>query len=224
MPSVTGKPGDYATATSSARVGIGLWPAALSNHATDGRCAEAQPRPTEHLRHALVTHRWEQSLQLPHEISDKIGVTIHRLDGLNEISLSVLIEPTHPRLRRLRVEQEHPRSLLQIPPASRPEPEESHALSRCVMGSSPGPRALPATILDAQFFPKQGHLGLGLLELDGEPTMTGRTAAGIGEDDAGQRDGVQDAGLHMGRPLRGQTDWASSCHSGLRLNGEESPA
>jgi len=75
---------------------------------------------------------------------------------------------------------------------------------------SPGSRPFPARILDVKLLPKKDDLGVGLLELGAEPTTTGGPAAGVRENNAGQGDRVQDAGLDVLRPLPGQADrWAS---------------
>lgn len=69
-----------------------------------------------------------------------------------------------------------------------------------------------------ELFPKQGDLGGRLLELGMEPPTTGCVATGKRQDDAGQRDGVQDPGLNVARPLPGQAYRWANCHGGLRMN------
>jgi hypothetical protein len=113
---------------------------------TDSRRTQDETDAREDLRHSLVSHRRAQALQLPHEIPDEIGISVDRLDGLNQGAFTGLVEPTHPDHESLKVDQEHLGRLLQIPASCRSELENSQSLDRGVVGPTPGPGPLPAPI------------------------------------------------------------------------------
>ena len=208
--------GDDTTATRDRHFGIVLGRCASFPHdPTDRRRAQDETDPGKHLRHPLVSHRWEQALQLPHEIPDKVGVAVDGLYGLNERAFPWLIDTPHPMKKRLQVDQEDSGRLLQVPTPSGAELENSHPLDRGVVRPAfrAGPR--PSAILNKEFFPKECDLGSRLVKLG---VMADRTTAGDSHDDTGQRDGVQDPGLDVARPLPGQADRRTIGHSGLSLN------
>jgi hypothetical protein len=92
----------------------------LTYHPADCRCTQVQAGFCEHVGHTLGPHRREQELQLAHEVPDEVRVAVHRLSGLNERGLTMLVEATHPQLHRVQVEQEDVRSLLERPAPRRP--------------------------------------------------------------------------------------------------------
>ena len=67
------------------------------------------------------------------------------------------------------------------------------------------------------------HFGIRLLKVGLKPPTADCVAAGKGENDAGQRNGVENARFDVARPLPGQADRWASCHLGLQMNGGESP-
>jgi len=93
MPNMPRILGDDTAATPDSHFGIVIRrPRPFPHYPTDRRRAQDETDPGEHLRHPLVSHRWEQALQLPHEIPDKVGVAVDGLYGLNErkVVLSLL--------------------------------------------------------------------------------------------------------------------------------------
>ena len=102
----------------------------LSDYAANRRRTKAQPRPTEHLGHALVAHRREEPSQLTDQVSDEIRVTVDRLEGLYQVPLPVFVEPAHPNLQRLQIDQKDPGGFLQSPAPGRTELKDPHALGR----------------------------------------------------------------------------------------------
>jgi hypothetical protein len=127
--------------------------------------------PSQDLRQLLVSQRREQPLQLPDEVPDKVRVAIDRLDGLNESSCPVLIEPPHPDQERLQIDEKDLRGPLQGPAASGAELQDPHPLSGQIVRPSPGAGPFPAAILNSEFLAEEGDLGRRLLELDSEPSV-----------------------------------------------------
>ena len=108
-------------------------------------------------------------------VTVEIGVAVDRLNRLDEEPFSRLVEPAHPDHQGLEVHEEHPGGLLQIPPTSRAELQDAHALERGVMGATPGPGSLPPSVLEGELFTEQGDLGVGLLEARAKrPSAPGR--------------------------------------------------
>ena len=79
--------------------------------------------------------------------------------------------------------------------------------------------AFPAAVLDGNLLAKQGDLGVGLVESSREPALAGEASSGAGEGDAGERDGVQDTGLDVSRPVSGQADLATRSHRAAPAGG-----
>ena len=100
----------------------------------------------------------------------------------------MLVESAHPDQEGLRVEQEDPSSLLQIPATSRPQLEDAHPLDGRVVGSAPRSGPLPPAILDAQLLPEQRDLGIRLIELRLEAMATDGTTTRVRENDSCERD------------------------------------
>jgi len=173
---------------------------ALPDHPPYRGCAEVQPGSGEHLSHALVSDLREESFQLTDEIPNEVRITVDGLDGLNQVSLAMLVDATHPDLQGLQVNQKDPDGLLQRPTPGCTELQDSHALGWRVVRTSPGSRTLPAAILDAQFLAKQRDFRGGLLELCAESPPTGCLAPGVGQGYARQRDRVEHARLDVLRP------------------------
>ena len=99
----------------------------LSDDAANCRRTKVQPRPTEHLGHALVAHRREEPFQLSDEVPDEVRVAVDRFYSLYQVSLPVLIEPAHPNLQRLQIDQKDPGGLLQSPTSGRAELEAARS-------------------------------------------------------------------------------------------------
>jgi hypothetical protein len=60
-----------------------------------------------------------------------------------------------------------------------------------------------------------------VLKFGAEPGAPGRAAAGVGEGDASQADGVEDAGFHVGGTVGGKTDVAFGHATVFRRGVEE---
>ncbi len=69
------------------------------------------------------------------------------------------------------------------------------------MRPTSGSRPFPACILYIEFFPQQRDFGIRLFEFGLKPPTAGGAATGKGEDDAGERDGVEDTRFDMRWPL-----------------------
>jgi hypothetical protein len=92
----------------------------LTNHAPDGGRAPYRTCSSEHLGDTFRSHRREQTLQLPDEIPDEVGVTVYRLDRLDQVAFAVLGESAHSNQQRLQIEQEHAGRLFRGPAACGP--------------------------------------------------------------------------------------------------------
>ncbi len=96
MPSMARIPGHYTT-TAGSHLGIVFRRrTGFPNHAPNRGCTQDKPGPAEYLRHALVPHCGEETLQLPNKISDEVRIAVDGFDGLNERSFSRFIEASHP--------------------------------------------------------------------------------------------------------------------------------
>jgi hypothetical protein len=115
--------GDHlGTAAFDLDVRVQVWRrATLEHHPPNRRGSEAESGTSQDSRHAFVPHGREQTLQLPHEIPDELRVAVDGLDGLNEGSLPVLVEPPHPDQQGLKIDDEDLRGPLQGPAASCPK-------------------------------------------------------------------------------------------------------
>ena len=102
----------------------------LSDDAANRRRAKAEPGTGEYLRHALSAHRWAESFQRLDEVSDEVRVAVDRLYSLYDVSLPVLVEPAHPNLQRLQIDQKDPGGFLQSPAPGCAELKDPHALDR----------------------------------------------------------------------------------------------
>ena len=80
---------------------------------------------------------------------------------------------------------------------------DAHALGGGIVRPASGVQAFPASVLDRKLFSKEGDLGRRLLELSAESATAGGAATAVAQDDAGQRDGVQDARFDVPPPLPG---------------------
>jgi len=69
-------PGDNSSSPSLELRFISNWSTRFPDDAADSRRTKVEPEPSEYLRHTLVAHRWEESLQLSDEVPDEIRVTI----------------------------------------------------------------------------------------------------------------------------------------------------
>jgi len=103
-----------------------------------------------------------------------------------------------------------------------PHEENPHALGWGVVWPTPGSGAFPTAIFDAKLLQKERDLGVRLFEFDLEATPWGSAATGARENHPGERNGVEEAGFHVIRPLGRQADRLASCHSGLRLKSGRS--
>jgi hypothetical protein len=82
---------------------------------SDRRGSQAQSDSGQDPCRSLAAHCRKQTLQLSHEIPDEVRVAVDGLDGSNERSFPVFVEPTHPYQQRLQVNKEDPRRVLQGP-------------------------------------------------------------------------------------------------------------
>ncbi len=211
---------DHATSAGRRQLGLGIWFAAFADHPADRRCAEGQAGTGEDLGHAFVTDHGEQSFELSHQVSDEVGVAIGRLDRLDKTGLTLFVDTAHPMEQSLQVDQEDMGSLFQVSSASRSELKDAHSLGGRIVRPAPGLRPLPAAILDAKLFAKEGAFGFGLLEPGAEPLPAGCSAASVNQGNAGQGDGVEDARLDVPRPLPGQTNRCTIGHVGSESTKE----
>lgn len=153
---------------------------------------------------------------MPHEVPDEVGIAVDRFGGLDQRTFAGLIETAHPDQESLQVNEEDAGGFLQRPASGRSELQDPHALGGRVVRSATGAGPLPSAILDRQFFPQQSDLGVRLLELGAEPTTAGGPAAGIGQDDTGKRDGVENPRLDVPGPRFRESNRRASGHGKLR--------
>ena len=224
MPNMPRILGDDTAATPDSHFGIVIRrPRPFPHYPTDRRRAQDETDTGEYLRHTLVSHCRAQALQLPNEVPDEVGVAVDRLNGLYERTLPWFVHATHPMKKRLQVDQENSGCRLQVPAPSGAKLEDSHPLDRGVVRPTTGSRPLPAAILNSKLFPKQRDFGGRLLKLGTKTLAAIRATAGDGNDDPGQRDGVQDPGFDVARPLPGQANHRAIGHDRLHVNCERSP-
>jgi hypothetical protein len=119
----------------------------------------------QYLSHADLAHGGAEHLQLPDEISHEVRELVHRLGGLDQRSLALLVQLSHPRAQGLLVDEKRSGCLLGGPVACCLELQDAHPLNRRVERTTARPQPAPASILDIQFLPQQSDLGRGLVEL-----------------------------------------------------------
>ena len=79
---------------------------------------------------------------------------------------------------------------------------------------------MPPPVLDGEFFTEESDLGLGLLEARLERVSALGPASRIGDDDAGETDGVEDSRLDVIGPLAGESNGSGMWHAGLQQDVE----
>ena len=139
---------DTTTASRTRFLGVLVRRFLFPDDSVNRRRAEMQPRSSQHLCHAYSTDRREQHLPLPDEIPNEVRITVDGPDGLNQISLTVLVDATHPDLQRLQVKQKDPGGLLQGPTSGGTKLQDSHALRWGVVRPPTRMGSFPTSILD----------------------------------------------------------------------------
>jgi hypothetical protein len=92
-----------------------------------------QPSASQNLSDADLAHARKKDAQLLDEIADEVRESVHRLGGLDQRSLALFIDPSHPGAQRLFIDQERSRSLGTRPAAGgldtfRPSPGQRNGL------------------------------------------------------------------------------------------------
>ena len=116
MECVTGIP-SHNTAAASRTMFLGVFVRGVlfPGNPTNRRRAQMQTRSSQHLRHTYRSDRGKKHLQLPYEIPHEIRKAIDGLNRLDDGSLAMLVDATHPQQQRLQVNEEDSGGLLQRP-------------------------------------------------------------------------------------------------------------
>jgi hypothetical protein len=112
-----------------------------------------------------------QHLQLPNEVIDELGETIHGLRNLDESVRTFIVQPLHPRGNGQRRHEKPPRGLGLGPAPSGSQLEDREPFNRRVVRSALRWEALHPGVLDADLLMEERQLGSQTLVLGAQPHL-----------------------------------------------------
>ena len=126
-----------------------------------------------------------ERLEIATEVSNEVGILVHRIAGLHECSFTILVNASEPGGDRDFDHGKDLSSLRRRPAACGLELENGHSFGRPVVRSPMGRDLRHAKLVDAEFLVREGDLLMGAVQIrlqsDAGIRAVGRPAPGVSQ-------------------------------------------